>query len=72
MRAAHREALLSLGLQDRGFGWPLEMVLRAAAADWRVGEVPVSYGPRTGGKSKVSGSARGTYRAVRDMGALLS
>jgi glycosyltransferase involved in cell wall biosynthesis len=72
MRAAHREALLSLGLHDRGFGWPLEMVLRAAGADWRVSEVPVSYGPRTGGKSKVSGSARGTYRAVRDMGALLS
>jgi glycosyltransferase involved in cell wall biosynthesis len=72
MRAAHREALLALGLHDRGFGWPLEMVLRAAAADWRVTEVPVSYGPRTGGKSKVSGSARGTYRAVRDMGALLS
>jgi glycosyltransferase involved in cell wall biosynthesis len=71
MRAARREALLGLGLKDRGFGWPLEMVLRAAAAGWRVGEVPVTYGPRTGGRSKVSGSARGTYRAVRDMGALL-
>jgi glycosyltransferase involved in cell wall biosynthesis len=71
MRAASRESLLSLGLRDRGFGWPLEMVLRAAAADWRVTEVPVRYGPRTGGRSKVSGSARGTYRAVRDMGALL-
>jgi hypothetical protein len=47
------------------------MVLRAAAADWRIGEVPVRYGPRTGGRSKVSGSVRGTYRAVRDMGALL-
>ena len=42
MRAARREALLSLELQDRGFGWPLEMVLRAADAGWRVGEVPVS------------------------------
>jgi glycosyltransferase involved in cell wall biosynthesis len=72
MRGARREALLALGLQDRGFGWPLEMVLRAAAAGWRVGEVEVSYGPRTGGRSKVSGSVRGTYRAVRDMGALLT
>lgn len=71
MRAAHRDALLALGLRDRGFGWPLEMVLRAAAAGWEIGEVPVRYGPRTGGRSKVSGSARGTYRAVRDMGALL-
>jgi glycosyltransferase involved in cell wall biosynthesis len=71
MRAARRDALLSLGLRDRGFGWPLEMVLRAAGAGWRVGEVSVGYGPRSGGRSKVSGSARGTYRAVRDMGALL-
>jgi glycosyltransferase involved in cell wall biosynthesis len=71
MRAARREALLSLGLRDRGFGWPLEMVLLAGAAGWRIGEVPVTYGPRAGGRSKVSGSARGTYRAVRDMGALL-
>jgi glycosyltransferase involved in cell wall biosynthesis len=72
MRAARRDALHLLGLRDRGFGWPLEMVLRAADAGWRITEVPVSYGPRTGGRSKVSGSARGTYRAVRDMGALLA
>jgi hypothetical protein len=71
MRAARREALLKLGLRDRGFGWPLEMVLRAAAAGWRIQETPVSYGARSGGRSKVSGSARGTFRAVRDMGALL-
>jgi glycosyltransferase involved in cell wall biosynthesis len=71
MRAARREALLALGLRDRGFGWPLEMVLRAAACGWRVGEVGVTYGPRSGGRSKVSGSVRGTWRAARDMGALL-
>jgi glycosyltransferase involved in cell wall biosynthesis len=72
MRAASRERLLELGLLDRGFGWPLEMVLRAGAAGWRVGEVPVRYGPRAGGRSKVSGSLVGTCRAVRDMGALLA
>jgi glycosyltransferase involved in cell wall biosynthesis len=72
MRAAPRERLLELRMLDRGFGWPLEMVLRAAAAGWRVSEVPVSYGPRTGGRSKVSGSIGGTARAVRDMGALLT
>jgi glycosyltransferase involved in cell wall biosynthesis len=71
MRACGREALLALGLCDRAFGWPLEMVLRAGAAGWRIGEVPVSYGPRLGGRSKVSGSFVGTARAVRDMGALL-
>jgi glycosyltransferase involved in cell wall biosynthesis len=71
MRAGGREALLALQLADRGFGWPLEMVLRAAAEGWRVGEVSVTYGPRSGGRSKVSGSVRGTLRATRDMGALL-
>ena len=71
MRAARRDSLLALGLRDRAFGWPLEMVLRAAAAGWLVSETSVSYGPRAGGRSKVSGSVRGTWRAVRDMGALL-
>jgi glycosyltransferase involved in cell wall biosynthesis len=71
MRAARREELLELGLRDRRFGWPLEMVLKAAAAGWRLAELPVTYGQRAGGRSKVSGSARGTLRAVRDMGALL-
>ena len=71
MRSARRAALLGLDLRDRGFGWPLEMVLKAAACDWRIGEVPVSYRPRVAGRSKVSGSVRGTLRAVRDMGALL-
>ncbi len=72
MRAAPREALLGLDLRDRGFGWPLEMVLRAAAGDWVVREVEVTYRARTGGRSKVSGSARGTLRALRDMSALLA
>ena len=72
MRAAQREELIALRLVDRGFGWPLEMVLRAATAGWRIGEVPVPYRPRSGGRSKVSGSVTGTLRAARDMGALLN
>ncbi len=72
MRAARRETLLELDLRDRGFGWPLEMVLKAAAGRWRVGEVPVTYGPRAAGRSKVSGSVRGTARATRDMASLLT
>jgi len=66
MRAAHREALLALGIRDRRFGWPLEMVLRAADADWRIAEVQVDYHPRDG-KSKVTGTVKGTVRAVQDM-----
>jgi glycosyltransferase involved in cell wall biosynthesis len=72
MRCAPRERLLALGLRDRAFGWPLEMVLAAAASGWRIDERPVTYGRRTGGRSKVTGSARGTLRAVRDMSRLLA
>lgn len=71
MRAAPRAALLDLRLLDRRFGWPLEMVLRAAAADWRIAEVEVAYHARAG-RSKVTGTVRGTLRAVRDMAAVLS
>jgi hypothetical protein len=70
MRAAHREALLGLGIQDRRFGWPLEMVLRAGAEGWRIDEVRVSHHPRAG-RSKVTGTVRGTVRAVRDMASAL-
>jgi glycosyltransferase involved in cell wall biosynthesis len=70
MRAARREPLLALGIEDRRFGWPLEMVLRAANAGWRIEEVTVGYHPRQG-RSKVTGTVRGTLRAVRDMAAVL-
>ena len=66
MRAARREALLGLGLRDRRFGWPLEMVVRAAEEGWRIDEVDVTYLPRQG-RSKVTGTVRGTLRTVRDM-----
>jgi glycosyltransferase involved in cell wall biosynthesis len=72
MRAAWREPLLGLGLVDRRFGWPLEMILRATDAGWRVSEVEVSYRARRGGRSKVTGSLTGTVRAVRDMAAALA
>lgn len=71
MRAVRREALLELGLTDRRFGYPLEMVTRASRAGWRVEEVPVSYRPRTG-RSKVTGTLGGTLRAVRDMRRVLA
>jgi glycosyltransferase involved in cell wall biosynthesis len=71
MRCAPRERLLGLELRDRAFGWPLEMVVKAAAAGWRVGETPVSYRRRAGGRSKVSGTVRGSLRAVQDMRTVL-
>lgn len=70
MRAAHRARLLELEISDRRFGWPLEMVIRAMADDWRITEVPVRYRARSG-RSKVTGTVTGTLRALRDMGAVL-
>jgi glycosyltransferase involved in cell wall biosynthesis len=71
MRAAGREPLLALRIRDRRYGWPLEMVLRAAAAGWLVSELPVPYFRRSG-RSKVTGTVRGTARAVRDMASVLA
>lgn len=70
MRAARRDGLLELGIEDRRFGWPLEMVLRAAAQGWRIAEIGVPYRARSG-RSKVTGTVRGTVRAVRDMAGVL-
>ena len=71
MRAARRDALLGLGIEDRRCGWPLEMVLLAAAAGWRIDEVSIGYHPRRG-RSKVTGTVGGTIRAVRDIAAVLA
>ena len=71
MRAASRHALLALGMEDRRSGWPVEMVLRAQRAGWRIAEVPVTYRPRVG-RSKVTGTVRGTVQAVRDMSRILA
>jgi glycosyltransferase involved in cell wall biosynthesis len=68
MRAARRADVLALDLRDRGFGYPLEMVVAAARARLRVAEVDVDYAPRAAGtRSKVTGTVRGTARAMRDM-----
>jgi glycosyltransferase involved in cell wall biosynthesis len=71
LRAARRGELLALDLTDRRSGYPLQMVVRASDAGWRVREVDVPYLPRSG-KSKVTGTWRGTWQAVRDMRAVLA
>jgi glycosyltransferase involved in cell wall biosynthesis len=71
VRLARRQALLDLQVADRAFGYPLELLLRAGAAGWRISETPVPYRVRAGGRSKVSGSVRGSFRAARDMAGLL-
>jgi glycosyltransferase involved in cell wall biosynthesis len=70
MRAARRQALLDLDLRDRRSGWPLEMVVKAVAAGWSVADAPVPYSERQG-RSKVTGTVRGTIQTIGDMGAIL-
>ena len=70
MRAALRESLLALQIRDRRSGYPAETLVRASDAGWRIVEVRVDYLPRRG-RSKVTGSPLGAWRAVRDMSAAL-
>jgi glycosyltransferase involved in cell wall biosynthesis len=71
MRAVNRESMLSLDLRDRRSGYPLELVLRASEAGWRVVETDVPYAPRVG-RSKVTGTLRGTITTIGDMSRLLA
>jgi glycosyltransferase involved in cell wall biosynthesis len=70
MRAMRREGLVALALQDRRSGYPLEMVLAAHRAGWRVDESDIAYAQRVG-DSKVTGTLRGTITAIRDMTGIL-
>jgi glycosyltransferase involved in cell wall biosynthesis len=70
MRAARRRGLLGLGIRDRRSGYPAETVVRAADAGWRIGEAWVDYFVRSG-RSKVSGTLLGAWRAVRDLSAAI-
>jgi len=63
-RALRREALLKLGMKEMTYGWPTEMIVKAARQAWRIQEIPVSYHPRLGGKSKISGTLQGTVLAT--------
>jgi glycosyltransferase involved in cell wall biosynthesis len=67
MRVCRRDDLLALDVRDRRFGYPLELMLKAAGAGWTVSEIDVSYDRRAAGtRSKVSGSVRGTVRVAHD------
>ncbi|MCW2799950.1 MAG: glycosyltransferase [Aeromicrobium sp.] len=72
MRVCRRDDLLALGVEDRRFGYPLELMLRASKAGWTVREIDVAYDRRaTGTKSKVSGSVKGTARVIHDFARVL-
>ena len=62
-RAIHADALARLGMREMTYGWNLEMQMRAARAGLRILELPVPYGRRLAGRSKVAGTLRGTLKA---------
>ncbi len=61
-RAIDYESLLKIGMQDRTYGWTVEMQLKAAKLNLRTLDVPVNYRQRIG-VSKVSGTIKGTIGA---------
>jgi hypothetical protein len=63
LRAIRADLLRRLGMRDRAFGWPVEMVVKAAALGARIVEVPVAHHARLAGRSKVSGTIVGSLRA---------
>ncbi len=63
-RAAENGMIQKLGLKEMGFGFPTEMIALASKAHWRIKEIPVDYHNRYGGKSKISGTFRGTIFAT--------
>jgi glycosyltransferase involved in cell wall biosynthesis len=73
IRVSRRDALLALGVRDRRFGYPVELMQRATRAGWRIHERDVAYHPRAvGTRSKVSGSVLGTLRTTRDFWRVLA
>ncbi|MGF1469407.1 MAG: glycosyltransferase family 2 protein [Sandaracinaceae bacterium] len=64
-RAIRWSVLEGLGMRDRDYGWTVEMQVRAARRGVPFAEVPVSYRRRRNGRSKVSGTLRGTLGASR-------
>ncbi|HZQ35229.1 MAG TPA: glycosyltransferase family 2 protein [Dehalococcoidia bacterium] len=62
-KAVRAEALRSLALRERTYGWTIELIVRAAQRGLRIEEVPARYRARLAGQSKVSGTVSGTLRA---------
>lgn len=63
-RAVRKTKLHELGMTEMTYGWPTEMIAKAARQKWNIIEIPVNYRPRYGGHSKISGTIRGTVLAT--------
>lgn len=62
-RAIRRPVFVALDMQEMTYGWTTEMMVKAAKKGFRVVEIPIGYRRRAGGKSKISGTLRGTILA---------
>ena len=62
-RAIRRDALERLDMQDRNYGWTIEMQVRAIEEELRVVEVPVTYRQRLAGENKISGNFKASLQA---------
>ena len=73
MRVCRRQALLDLGVRDRRFGYPLELLRKATLSGWRLEEHDVAYRPRAAGTGRRSSAAvRGTTRTAHDFWQVLT
>ena len=63
-RVIRRDLLEQLDMREMTYGWPIEMIVKAARQQVRIIELPVSYRPRSAGQSKVGGTLRGTLLAT--------
>ena len=63
LRLIRRRLFESIGMRDRGFGWTLEMQVRAVEKGAVITEIPVGYQRRMGGRSKISGTLKGSVSA---------
>lgn len=63
LRLVRRSLYDAIGMRDRGFGWTIEMQVRAVELGARIAEPPVGYRRRQGGRSKISGTIKGSVQA---------
>lgn len=63
-RAVRASLFTKLDMREMTFGWPTEMIVKTARAGGRIVEVPVSWHARRSGRSKVSGTLRGSFLAA--------
>jgi len=63
-RAIRCSLLAALNMCEMSFGWPVEMLVKAARARYRIVEVPIHYRCRSHGRSKVAGTFTGSVKAA--------